>query len=64
VVIAALAVILTGTLLVPWLIPLAVPVALLLRKFAASRHTMTNAVSQLTAEYGQACGMTKALDEF
>lgn len=64
VVIAVLALVLAGSLWVPWLIPMAVPVALLLRKFVGARQTMINAVSQLTAEYGRACGMTKALDEF
>ena len=48
----------------PWLLPLAPPLALLLRKFVAARTTMIDAVSQFTAEYGAAIGMDRALDDF
>jgi hypothetical protein len=48
----------------PWLWPLAPPLALLLRKFLTARKTMITAISQLTAEYGEAIGMSPALDDF
>jgi hypothetical protein len=48
----------------PWLWPLAPPLLLLLGKFLTSKTTMINAISQLTAEYGGAIGMGKALDDF
>jgi GT2 family glycosyltransferase len=50
--------------LAPWLLPLAVPLLFLLRKVAMARRTMTSALSQLTAEYGEAIGMTRAVDDF
>jgi glycosyltransferase involved in cell wall biosynthesis len=64
VVIAGLTLVLVGVCFQPWLLPLAVPVALLLRKFLTARKTMINAVSQLTVEYAEAIGMVKAGDDF
>jgi GT2 family glycosyltransferase len=63
-VIIVLTLVLVAVGLHPWLFPLAVPVALLLRKFLTARATMINAVSQLTSEYGEALGMVKAGDDF
>jgi cellulose synthase/poly-beta-1,6-N-acetylglucosamine synthase-like glycosyltransferase len=61
---AVIAFALGWTLWHPWLWPLAPPLALLLSKFLTAKPTMVDAISQLTAEFGEAIGMSKALDDF
>jgi glycosyltransferase involved in cell wall biosynthesis len=55
---------LAGIAMNPWLLPLALPIVFLLRRYLLARRTTLNAVSQLTEEMGGALGMTKALDDF
>lgn len=62
--IGGMAVALAGIAFAPWLLPLAVPAGFFLYKFLMARHTMVNAVSHLTEEYGGALGMTKAAADF
>jgi hypothetical protein len=59
-----LAAALAGVVFVPWLLPMALPLVFLLRRYVNARQTMTNALSQLTQEFAGSLGMTKALDDF
>jgi O-antigen biosynthesis protein len=52
------------TVLQPWLLPLSMPLVLLSWKFATAKSSMVNGVSQLTLEYANSLGMTRAQDDF
>jgi hypothetical protein len=63
-VLLSVAVALAVTVLQPWLLPLAVPLLLLSWKFLTAKSSMINGVSQLTLEYANSLGMTRAQDDF
>ena len=55
---------LAGIAFVPSFLPVAPALLFIGRKFLTAKRSMTNAVSQLTAEYAEVLGMTKARDDF